>query len=333
MRFAYSETCLAHDTGERHPETADRLLAIRRELTRRHGVDFVEPDPAAVGDIEAVHDPAYIDRFRSFCLDGGGSWDPDTVAVEETWAAAKQCAGMAKWAALTALDGLTDRNTPFALGRPPGHHALSDEAMGFCFINNVAVAAQAAIDAGADRVAIIDWDVHHGNGTQEIFERRADVFYASVHERGLYPGTGAIEEIGDGPGERTILNAPLPAGSGDVAYQYVFEHAVVPAIERFDPALVLVSAGFDAHRYDPISRMRMSTDGFARLTDLVRSIGEETPIAFVLEGGYGLDTLAEGVGVVHESFDGLEVDSPTGEPTDEVRELVDRLRAGHQLDE
>ena len=191
MRFGYSEACLDHDTGDRHPENPDRLRAIKEGLKRKHGVEYVEADPASRAAIDAVHESGYVDEIVDFCESGGGNWDPDTVASDGTWDAARAAAGQAQWAAEEALAGTPGRDTPFALGRPPGHHAVYDDAMGFCFVNNVAVAAQSALDdGGADRVAIFDWDVHHGNGTQDIFSDRGDVLYASIHEDGLYPGTG-----------------------------------------------------------------------------------------------------------------------------------------------
>ncbi|MFB6108953.1 MAG: histone deacetylase family protein [Haloplanus sp.] len=335
MQFGYSDTCLRHDTGERHPETADRLRAIRRQLARRHGVDYVEGDPASPEEVSAVHDSGYVTQVREFCERGGGNWDPDTVASEGTWDAALASAGLARWAAERALAGDGGRKTPFSLGRPPGHHAVVDDAMGFCFFNNAAVAAQAVIDGDdADSVAVFDWDVHHGNGTQDLFYDRGDVFYASIHEDGLYPGTGDAAETGDGPGEGTTLNAPLAAGAGDADWLSVFDEAIAPAIERFDPDLVVVSAGFDAHRHDPISRMRVSTEGYALLTDRTRGLAGDAGagLAFVLEGGYGLDTLSEGVAMVHETFDGREpIADDDEEPDEATRELVADLRATHGL--
>ncbi|WP_122088323.1 histone deacetylase family protein [Halalkalicoccus subterraneus] len=332
MKFGYSDTCLEHDTGGRHPETPDRLRAIKRGLTRKHGVEYVEAAPASASAIEAVHDPEYVAEVEEFCASGGGNWDPDTVAVEETWDAALQSAGLAQWAAETALAGDQERDTPFSIGRPPGHHALSDDAMGFCFFNNAAVAAQAAREE-VDRVAIVDWDVHHGNGTQEIFEERSDVLYASLHEDGLYPGTGDADEIGTGEGEGATCNVPLPAGTDDGGYLYAVEEVLAPTIERFDPGLLIVSAGFDAHRHDPISRMRVSTDGYGHLTIALREIADavDAPIAFVLEGGYGLDTLSEGVAMVHEVFDGHTPVENDSAPDEDVEELVAELRERHGL--
>ncbi len=328
MRFGYSETCLEHDPGPRHPESPDRLRAIRRGLAKRHGVAYVDADAASESDATTVHDDGYVAEIREFCESGGGSWDPDTVATAETWPAALQSAGLATWAAGATLDGADGRDTPFSLGRPPGHHATEADAMGFCFLNNVAIAAQHALDEGADRVLVFDWDVHHGNGTQDVFYDRGDAFYASIHEEGLYPGTGAVEETGTGAGAGTTLNVPLPAGAGDAAYRVAFDDLLAPAAYAFDPDLVLVSAGFDAHRHDPISRMHVSTEGYGMLTDRVRSLAGEVDagLAFVLEGGYGLDTLAEGVGMVHETFDGRKPVESDGEPSDDAAARIDEVR-------
>jgi acetoin utilization deacetylase AcuC-like enzyme len=181
-------------------------------------------------------------------------------------------------------------------------------------------------------VAIFDWDVHHGNGTQDIFYDRGDVFYASIHEEGLFPGTGAVDEVGTGAGEGTTLNVPLRSGAGDADYLAAFE-TIAAAIERFDADLLLVSAGFDAHRHDPISRLRVSTEGYGTLTERVREAADETgaALAFVLEGGYGLDTLSESVATVHETFDGRTPVAVEDDPTDATRDLLDRVRSIHDL--
>ncbi|WP_254546398.1 histone deacetylase family protein [Halomarina pelagica] len=332
MRFGYRDVCLSHDAGPRHPERPDRLRAIRRALARQHSVTYADPDDATVEEVCAVHDDAYVDSVREFCEDGGGQWDPDTVAVETTWDAALASAGIARWAAHEALDGADGWDTPFSLGRPPGHHAVYDDAMGFCFFNNAAVAAQSALDR-VDRVAIFDWDVHHGNGIQDIFYERGDVHYTSIHERGLYPGTGHPDEIGRDDGEGTTLNLPLPAGSGDVEYAYAVDEALRPALERFDPGLLLVSAGFDAHERDPISRMRVSSEGYAMLADRVRALSTDldAPLAFVLEGGYGLESLAESVATVHEVFEGRDPVEPEGEVIEKARTVVGTAREHHGL--
>ncbi|PSP73774.1 histone deacetylase [Halobacteriales archaeon QH_9_66_26] len=275
MRFGYSAECLEHDPGSRHPESPDRLRAIRRALAKRHGVEYVEADPIDEAAAGAAHDPEYVREFREFCASGGGQWDPDTVAVEATWDAALRSAGQAVWVAEAALDGASGRETPFALGRPPGHHAVADDAMGFCFLNNAAIAAQSTIDDGrAERVAIVDWDVHHGNGTQDVFDGRGDVFYASIHER-----------------------------------------------------------GFDAHEHDPISRMSVSTEGYgvlaARLRDLAAR--SDAGFGFVLEGGYGLETLSESITTVNEVFGGYEPVEPEGSVDDRAQSVIEEVRTAHGL--
>ena len=334
MRFGYSEVCLAHDTGGRHPEGPDRLRAIRAGLTQRHSVEYVEAEPATFDEVAAVHDRGYLESLRDFCENGGGRWDPDTIAVERTWDSVLHSAGLARWAAIEAAGGADGRRTPFALGRPPGHHAVVDDAMGFCFVNNVCVAAEAALGSTAvDRIGVLDWDVHHGNGTQDIFYGRGDVCYASIHEDGLYPGTGAVEETGEGAGEGATVNVPLPAGGGDPEYLAAIDRVVVPAFERFDPDLILISTGFDAHRHDPISRMRVSIEGFGCFTDRLRGLATDlgAGLGFVLEGGYSLDMLAEGVGIVHEVFDGRVPVEAEGDVDERVDDLLGRVRAVHGL--
>jgi acetoin utilization deacetylase AcuC-like enzyme len=336
MRFGFHDRCLDHDPEGRHPESPDRLLAIKQGLTRRNGVEYIAADPAPLPAVKAVHESEYVGAVRSFCADGGGRWDPDTFAVEATWEAALASAGQAIWAAEAAMERPDPRQTPFAIGRPPGHHAVPDDAMGFCFLNNAAIAAQRVIDEGtADRVAILDWDVHHGNGTEVAFYDRADVFYASIHEEGLYPGTGAVDDSGTGAGEGTTVNVPLPPGAGDPAYREVLETIIGPAVTAFDPDLLLVSAGFDAHLEDPISRMHLTTEGFGLLADQVRTLAEtaDAGIAFVLEGGYQLDMLAEGVGMVHDVFDGREPAPDDGRPSDALADRLASFRRLHGLTE
>ena len=327
MNFGYREVCLDHDTGDRHPESADRLRAVRRALKEKHDVEYVGAPDADRDLIETVHDDRYVQDFYDFCADGGGHWDADTVAVEATWDAALASAGVAVWAAEAAMDGPRPRSTPFALGRPPGHHAVEDDAMGFCFINNAAVGAQAVLEGGAESVAIFDWDVHHGNGTQDIFYDRDDVFYASIHEDGLFPGTGAISETGTEGAEGTTLNVKYKPGADTVDYLAAIDEYVAPEIAAFDPDLVLVSAGFDAHQHDPISRMRVSTEGYGVMTQRMRALADETGagLGFVLEGGYGLDTLSESVTTVHEVFDGYEPIEPDDEVSEDAREVLDAL--------
>ena len=330
MRFGYSETCLDHETGKRHPESPDRLRAIRRGLADGHDVEYVDAEPIEVNRLSAVHDAEYVDSLETFCEAGGGNWDADTVVSDGTWEAARTSAGLATWAAEAALEGASGRGTPFSIGRPPGHHAVEDDAMGFCFFNNAAVGAQAVIDAGdADRVAIFDWDVHHGNGTQDIFYDQANVFYASIHEDGLYPGTGSISETGAEDAVGTTLNVPFRPGTTTAAYVEAMDSVIGPAITAFDPDLFLVSAGFDAHEHDPISRMRVSTEGFGCLAAAARDIATDADAAlgFVLEGGYGLDTLSESVRKVHEVFDGYEPIQPEADINEQATDVLESVKS------
>ncbi|WEL18479.1 Histone deacetylase [Halorhabdus sp. SVX81] len=328
MKFGYREICLEHDTGSRHPESPDRLRAIKRTLADSDNVEYVPATDIPRDAVWAVHDHEYLENVRQFCANGGGNWDADTVAVEATWDAAVASATLAAWAADEAVDGADGAQTPFSLGRPPGHHAVEDDAMGFCFLNNAAVAAEHALNReDVDRVAILDWDVHHGNGTQDIFYDRSDVYYASFHEEGLYPGTGDVGETGADAGRGRTLNVPFPSGCGDADYLAVHDEVVAPEFEGFDPDLLIASAGFDAHENDPISRMLVSTVGFGalagRLRDLTDRIG--AGLAFVLEGGYGLETLSAGVREIHEVLNGAEAESIEAVPTDGGQNVLDSL--------
>ncbi|MFN2462790.1 MAG: histone deacetylase [Candidatus Dormibacteria bacterium] len=295
-----------------HPESEARIAAIEMALERpgleavqRASVELVPGvipgAEAAVAAAYRIHDAAYVDallRVGQECEQrGDGGWiDPDTYIGPGTLAAA--CAGIvtAQEAVQTVLDGRA--STAFSLCRPPGHHATRRHAMGFCFFNNAAAAAQTAIDAGVERVAIVDFDVHHGNGTQDIFYERADVLYISTHQWPLYPGTGASAERGEDRGAGFTLNLPLPPGSGDREYLSVFDSRLLPAVRAFSPSLMVVSAGYDAHARDPRAGMEVSTEGYRALAGRLLELADEVTdgrSAWILEGGYSVEDLADSV--------------------------------------
>lgn len=287
-----------HDTGPGHPERAARVAAIRRRLEADgllREVALAEAPAAAREALERVHSPAYLDAAERAIARGARVLDEgDTRVSAGSWEAALAAAGGACLAVDRVLDGAW--RSAFVLARPPGHHAERAEAMGFCVVNSVAVAAAHARHArGLERVAILDWDVHHGNGTQHAFERDPSVFFASLHQWPLYPGTGLADERGLGDGEGTTLNRPQPPGAGEREWLAALEDDVLPEIERFRPQLVLVSAGFDAHRDDPLAQTELETATYARMTALVGDLAARAcggRIVSLLEGGYDLEALA-----------------------------------------
>ena len=298
--FVYHERYLAHDTGPEHPERPERLPAVLRGVEAAglgERLVRIEPRTASLDLIAEVHDRDYIERVRRFCRQGGGYLDGrDTVVSGESDEAALLAAG----GVLAAVDAVMDgrvRNA-FCAVRPPGHHAMRDRAMGFCVFNNVAVAARYIRKKHKlSRVLIVDWDVHHGNGTQAATEHDPAVLFFSVHRfGGFYPGTGPAGEIGLDAGAGTVVNVPLPAGRGDEAFVKAFEDKLIPVADEFRPDFVLVSAGFDAHERDPLGGMEMTAAGYARLTEIVMGIAAKHcggRLVSVLEGGYHLDALRE----------------------------------------
>ena len=266
--YFHHPVCMEHDPSAHvpaHPDTPERLLVLERELSERDWLGFERREaPAASEDeLELVHDAALVSSIRELCESGGGPIDADTYVGELSYRAALHAAGGACAAVRALLGGET--RLAFAGVRPSGHHAEPGRAMGFCLFNNVAVAAALAIaELGAERVFVLDWDVHHGNGTAEAFRRRADVLFASIHQSPLYPGTGPLSDAGSGEGEGFTINLPVPPGSEEELWLSLIEHVIVPAAASFDPDLVLVSAGFDAHREDPLASVRLETESLCR---------------------------------------------------------------------
>lgn len=301
MLYFSHPACLEHDPREGlpgHPEQPERLRAIEGALAERGwlGWERREAPAAREEELMLVHPREHVEGIRDLCRSGGGAIDVDTFAGEASWEAALRAAGGACEMTRCLLRG--EARVGFSAGRPPGHHAEPSRAMGFCLFDNIAIAAALALsELGLERVFILDWDVHHGNGTAEIFRRRADVLFASIHQGGIFPGTGAREDTGSGPGEGYTINLPVPGGSEEDLWLTLLEDEVLPAAARFAPQLVLISAGFDAHRDDPLAECRLEAASFGRMASLVRGAAEEwgAPVGAVLEGGYALGALAESV--------------------------------------
>ena len=299
--YVYDARYLRHQPGEWHPERPARLEAIHERIQSTgllEEVVRIAPYAAPLSWVERVHDPEYIGRLREACARGLSIFEvPDCGICPETYEIALLAVGGVMAAADAVMQGEADN--AFCAVRPPGHHAEKARALGFCFFNNVAVAARYLLEQfGLERVAIVDWDVHHGNGTQHLFEPDPRVFYLSLHESPeyCYPGTGYEREKGKGPGRGFTLNLPLPPGSGDEAYLEALEKEGIPRLEAFAPQFLLISAGFDGHREDPLAHQKLSRKGYQAMgRDLARLAREKADgrLITVLEGGYNLTVLAD----------------------------------------
>jgi acetoin utilization deacetylase AcuC-like enzyme len=277
-----------------HPDTPERIVAIEAALAERDYLGWERRRAPAAEDawIEAVHSERLLREVRQLCEAGGGLVDADTAIGPSSLRAARHAAGGACELARALLAG--EHEVGLSACRPSGHHAEPDRAMGFCLFGNVAIAAALARrELGAERVLVLDWDVHHGNGTEACFSDRADVAFVSIHQMPLYPGTGAASKRGVGDGEGYTLNLPVPPGSGEAEWLRLLDEVVSPTAARFDPDLVLVSAGFDAHRADPLAGCELETASFASMARRLRAIARESgaPLGLVLEGGYHVPSL------------------------------------------
>jgi acetoin utilization deacetylase AcuC-like enzyme len=325
----------AHEGPPGHPEHPGRLAPVGRALAERAArLRPLAARPASDEELLRVHDAAHLATVAEAARRAPARLDPDTYASAESEAVARLAAGAAVELACAVARGKADAG--FAALRPPGHHAEATRAMGFCLFNNVAVAARALqASRGAERIAILDWDVHHGNGTQHSFEEDPDVLYVSTHQFPYYPGTGDFGERGRGAGEGATLNVPMPPGCGDAEYVGVFQRLVAPALRAFRPEIVLVSCGFDAHASDPLAAMELSGAGFADLTRVVRALAEELcggRLVFLLEGGYAEQGLYEGTAAVLDSLAepaGPLPKLPDAPPGSTLRGLVERVRDVH----
>ncbi|MFT5392263.1 MAG: acetoin utilization deacetylase AcuC-like enzyme [Gammaproteobacteria bacterium] len=311
--FVYDPYCLAHNPGSGHPERSERLASTIAHLEQQPWFPTLiktEGRRAPVQWLETIHDPAYIERARAACATGELHLDvPDVGISPESYEVARTAAGAGLALADKLMAGEIDNG--FSLTRPPGHHAEHAMALGFCLFNNIAIVARYLQQHhGVEKVAIVDWDVHHGNGTQHTFEPDPSVFFASLHQYPFYPGSGAHSETGEGKGVGATLNCPMHAGSTDADYQSAFTEKVLPALHQFAPDVILISAGFDAHRADPLASIELSTHCYRWMSERILEVADQHASGRVLsflEGGYSLQALPLCVATHLESL--LQVDS------------------------
>jgi len=315
--LVYDPIYLEHDTGN-HVENSRRLAETMSHLMEtgiKEKLTCLPSRSALLQELEMVHTPEYISYVKNKAEKGGGWLDPDTVMSPKSYEAASYAAGGLLVATEAVMKG--DVDNAFALVRPPGHHALNDRAMGFCIFNNVAIAAKFALSKfNLNRVLIADFDVHHGNGTQDAFYADPRVLYFSAHQYPFYPGTGWMDETGIGEGEGTTANFPMGAGWGDEEYLRAFNEVLIPLARRFQPQLILVSAGFDAHWADQMAMMRVSINSFAQIVMILKELAADLcqrRVVFTLEGGYNLQVVASSIkATLDVLLDNSEIDDPLG---------------------
>jgi acetoin utilization deacetylase AcuC-like enzyme len=303
-------SALLHDTGPRHPERSERIHAVLQGIREsKLPVEEITSPQIERSELALVHDSSYIEMIEKFCQLGGGALDVDTFASEASWEAALTAAGGVR----ALVDELEDRTDAvgFAVSRPPGHHALSDRAMGFCLFNNVAVTA-AILRSRGERVAILDWDVHHGNGTQEMLGDDPGVLYASIHQDHFYPYQGQISDIEAGQAKGTVVNVPLPAGTAGDVYRQAWVELVIPVVDQFQADWVLISAGFDAHTNDELAGFNLESDDYGWMSARLAAVHPANRTVYTLEGGYDLTALRQSTRSALLGSSGI---SPTASPS------------------
>lgn len=336
--YVYDPIFLKH-TKAGHPENAARLQAIMAELETSGLLDslYHMPSRAATHDeLCLIHDASYVKQVQSISKAGDGHLDMDTYVTAHTYQAAAVAAGTTVDLTRAVLEGTLDNG--FALVRPPGHHAFSFQGMGFCVFNNIVLAARMAQARGIERIAIVDFDVHHGNGTQSMTEHDSAILFISTHQYPFYPGTGGVTEIGRREGAGFTLNLPLPVGVGDLGFQALYTEIVIPALRRFAPQLILVSAGYDAHWVDPLAGLGLSLSGYAWITQTLVALANELcdgHLVFVLEGGYNLTVSKVGVANTFKSLLGRDdYEDPLG-PADwdapDLTQYITEVKKIHNL--
>ncbi len=318
--YLQSPTSLEHETGA-HPECPERITAIEDELAGHEwfGYRRIHAREATRQQLERVHESSYIDSIESSCQAGRGNLGPETAISEGSWQAALDSAGGAAQMVEMLLGG--EAEVGFCGLRPPGHHATSDRAMGFCLFNNMAVGVEHALEElGCGRVMVFDWDVHHGNGTNDIFYGTDKVLFCSIHQMPNYPGSGSMQEHGSGEGEGYTINLPVPPGSGEAEYLSLMAHVVEPVTRSFRPDLILVSAGYDAHRDDPLAYIELVEASYGTMASRIKRLSGElgVPFGFVLEGGYDLKALARSVAATMEAAAG---NADVGQAGQEIERL------------